>query len=806
ITVASKEVADDAQRAANAAQGAAEAAQGAADEAAGAASVAKDAADEADRKARVAQGQVNDISADGKLTPVEKKQARLIWSEIARTDTEVRANAAKYKVSITTYRSAYSALDTYLQGLITSAEANTTSIIDRVAFDKAFADVYAARAEVNKLIVVAAEKQASDAQGAADAAQGAANSALGAAQAAQGAADAAEGKAQEAKDDLSDIYSDGKVTPVEKQQIKTIWTEIVETDAGVRDNAAKYSVPLERYPNAYTNLEDLVDTLLLDMNTTVNVNRTALDNRFEIYYRRRAAVNRNIVAAAEKQAADAQDTANSKGEVITSDEIPDATKRKPQNLWIDTRRGKNTPRRWNGSAWEAVTDQAAIDAVDDVKTNLATYVQESGAYSTEFGNISGEITTMQSTVEGVTDSIEVVAAIGDAERLKYEIAKERLNKDKGALQGKVADLNSLIDKYKAQRTDARAKKAQATDATVIAAYDAQIALLSTSITDTRAQRSEVAGQVAQMEQEITELASLKQTESDVKKQYFVKFDSGDRAAGFGMMENADATIDFAVLADNFYVAPVSGTSKGVKPFYVQTTTKNGRPPGTYIGDAFIGDAAITTAKIDDGAIETAKIGEAQVDTAQIANGAIETAKIGEAQVDTLQLAEQAVIHPVIQYTAGSFRFYSIDTEETINTISLDAQGGPVSISFGFEQLSAPINSRGGSPVVTLRIKRNGTAIRSMYLRSEEYEYREVHSHSGDGPPQFIGIEKYPIGLIYYEFSSIPTFLDDEAPSGENTYTVTLESRGLNAGKGSTQQADSPVVITARSLHIMGVKR
>lgn len=304
----------------------------------------------------------------------------------------------------------------------------------------------------------------------------------------------------------------------------------------------------------------------------------------------------------DKGVVDAVDIANSKGEVITSDEIPDATKRKPQNLWIDTRQGKNTPRRWNGSAWEAVTDQAAIDAAADIKTNLATYVQESGAYSGEFDNIAGEITTIQSTVQGVTDSIEVVAAIGDAERLKYEISKARLNKDKAALQGKVADLDSLIAKYVAQGEDAYAKKAQATDADVIASYDAQIALLETSVIDAVAQRSEVASQVAQLEQEIAELASLKLTESEVKKQYFVKFDSGNRAAGFGIMENANATIDFAVLADKFYIAPPSGTGKGVRPFavYASPTTINGVvvPAGTYIDNAFIANGTLDIAKIN----------------------------------------------------------------------------------------------------------------------------------------------------------------------------------------------------------------
>lgn len=383
----------------------------------------------------------------------------------------------------------------------------------------------------------------------------------------------------------------------------------------------------------------------------------------------------------------AVDIANSKGEVITSDKIPDATKRLSQNLWIDTRQSKNTPRRWNGTAWEAVTDQAAIDAVNDVKLNLATYVKESGAYSTEFGNIAGEITTIQSTVKGVTDSIEVVAAIGDAERLKYEISKERLNKNKAALQGKVADLDSLIAKYKAQHADARAKKAQATDAAVIASYDAQIALLNTSITDAETQRREVASQVTQLDQEIKELASLKLTESEVKKQYFVKFDSGNRAAGFGIMENADATIDFAVLADKFYIAPPSGTGKGVRPFAVYTspTTINGAvvPAGTYIDNAFIANGTLDAAKIKDATITTAKIGSAAITSAKIDDLAVTSGKIANLAVDTLQIADNAVTIPMAAMGTSENISLNEGVWTDIIDTNLENKMGTVSVNINF---------------------------------------------------------------------------------------------------------------------------
>lgn len=66
--------------------------------------------------------------------------------------------------------------------------------------------------------------------------------------------------------------------------------------------------------------------------------------------------------AASNAAAAAEGVANSKGKVIIQSGAPAVADRLPQNLWIDTTGGANTPKRWNGSAWVAVTDKAATDA------------------------------------------------------------------------------------------------------------------------------------------------------------------------------------------------------------------------------------------------------------------------------------------------------------------------------------------------------------------------------------------------------------------------------------------------------------
>ena len=61
-------------------------------------------------------------------------------------------------------------------------------------------------------------------------------------------------------------------------------------------------------------------------------------------------------------AANAAGIANGKGKVIIQSATPAAEDQLAQNLWIDTTGGLNTPKRWDGSAWTAVTDKAATDA------------------------------------------------------------------------------------------------------------------------------------------------------------------------------------------------------------------------------------------------------------------------------------------------------------------------------------------------------------------------------------------------------------------------------------------------------------
>ena len=67
-------------------------------------------------------------------------------------------------------------------------------------------------------------------------------------------------------------------------------------------------------------------------------------------------------AAADAAAAAAAGIAASKAVVLYQATAPAAGYQNANTLWIDTTGGANTPKRWTGAAWAAVTDKAATDA------------------------------------------------------------------------------------------------------------------------------------------------------------------------------------------------------------------------------------------------------------------------------------------------------------------------------------------------------------------------------------------------------------------------------------------------------------
>nr|WP_269807007.1 DUF1983 domain-containing protein [Pseudomonas putida] len=120
--------------------------------------------------------------------------------------------------------------------------------------------------------------------------------------------------------------------------------------------------------------------------------------------------NQNVTAA--QQAADAANTlAGGKGKVIIQAAAPAAADRLAQNLWIDTTGNANTPKRWNGTTWLAVTDKAATDAAAAAQSALSQVALKADAtvvnnVATRVSEAEGKLSSQASRMDGMQTSID----------------------------------------------------------------------------------------------------------------------------------------------------------------------------------------------------------------------------------------------------------------------------------------------------------------------------------------------------------------------------------------------------------------
>jgi DNA polymerase IIIc chi subunit len=112
--------------------------------------------------------------------------------------------------------------------------------------------------------------------------------------------------------------------------------------------------------------------------------------------------NTNVTAA--QNAANAANTlAGGKGKVLVQTAAPAAADQLAQNLWIDITGGANTPKRWTGSAWAAVTDKVATDAAAAAANALS--VANTKADASAVTGLTSRVTAAEGTISSQGDSI-----------------------------------------------------------------------------------------------------------------------------------------------------------------------------------------------------------------------------------------------------------------------------------------------------------------------------------------------------------------------------------------------------------------
>ena len=216
-----------------------------------------------------------------------------------------------------------------------------------------------------------AKKTAENAAAAAKTAQGTADSAKSAAGTAQSTADAANAAAKSATTTAGQAKDAANAANAAAESAKKTAgnAETLANTANASANAAKTDASTAKTDaaNAKATASNASSVATQAKATADSAAQSATDAA-------NAAQKANTAAAA------AAGVANGKADVLIQSTAPATSMRKATTLWIDTTNGSNTPKRWNGSTWSAVTDKAATDAANAaVKANDAAKTAQSTA-------------------------------------------------------------------------------------------------------------------------------------------------------------------------------------------------------------------------------------------------------------------------------------------------------------------------------------------------------------------------------------------------------------------------------------------
>lgn len=212
---------------------------------------------------------------------------------------------------------------------------------------------------------------AKNAQGTADSAKSAAGTAQSTANAATAAAKSATTTAGQAKD-----AANAAQTAAESAKKTAGNAETLANTANASANSAKSDAASAK-SDASTAKTDAANAKA----TAANASSVATQAKATADSAAQSATDAaNAAQKANTAAAAAAGVANGKADVLIQGTAPATSMRKASTLWIDTTNGANTPKRWSGSAWVAVTDKAATDAANAaVKANDAAKTAQATA-------------------------------------------------------------------------------------------------------------------------------------------------------------------------------------------------------------------------------------------------------------------------------------------------------------------------------------------------------------------------------------------------------------------------------------------
>lgn len=325
----------------------------------------------------------------------------------------------------------------------------------------------------------------------------------------------------------------------------------IETESQARADAVSAEAQQRQQLAARLDQEDAALLALVEQEEQARVSGDQAEAAARQTLAATVSSNHSAALAAAQAASDA---AGGKGKVIFGSSAPATADRLAQNLWIDTTGGANTPKRWNGSAWVAVTDKVATDAA-------AAAAAAQGTANNAIARIDTESSTRAS-------------AIAAEAQARQQLAIQ--------LQNAESDLRALVQAEQSARANADNAEASARQS------------LAASVNS----------QLAAVQQQFNVQAGINGYQA-AKYSLSVQVGSGNKAVVGGMQiagesaQGAGPVVNIAFATNRFSVTAPNGSSE-IVPFYVQTTatTVNGVsvPAGVYMDSAYIGNVTALWAR------------------------------------------------------------------------------------------------------------------------------------------------------------------------------------------------------------------
>lgn len=496
----------------------------------------------------------------------------------------------------------------------------------------------------------------------------------------------------------------------------------------------------------------------------------------------------------------ASDAAGSKGKVIFGSSAPAVADRLAQNLWIDSTGGANTPKRWNGSAWVAVTDKAATDAAaaaaqaQATANNAVAAIQtEQSVRANETGHLGAQYTVRMQLGQG---GQQVIGGFG-LSGTSSQTAGAHI--DFGVLANifwvaapngsGVANVRPFSVQTTAQTVNGVVVPAGVyMDAAYINNVTALWARFGTLVADSIQATAISAGQLT---------AGNGVIGGSLKSSNYVAGSSGWTLRPDGVAEFSGVIVRGTVYAtsgavggwsigSNYlrssnYQAGVRGvhlgsdgsveirSTDGTRVFNLQAT--GSQPVLSVPGLSILGNGSATFSGNLSGA-----------------SGSFSGTLTASNIINTSHLVNGAVSSSVASYETDvlSFRY---DTETTVATVHVGTSGGRVLILAGLslEVTNGRITSS-FNPRCTVRLRRNGSEVRRLEIRGE-YGAASHSSPPSMGYQYSTWIKEGPVALLP---------MVDTPPSGVNTYTITLTVAGMDT--------DVNITVRHRSMAAMELKR